>query len=179
MSAKAQWDTFAYLSKSRETARLAALATKKANAPTLSEAQKEARVKRKIEAEMRIPWSDQKERKTKKEERRTRKDQQKQLEWEKAQAEGAGEIGMVEAFRRANGKKRALGDIEEEGGEGAGEEPPSSDPKAAKEKARAQEKGEIDLDYKAMKKEMKEERAGKRGKKEEKRPVGGAFDDLD
>jgi hypothetical protein len=120
---------------------------------------------------MRVPWSEQKERKTHKEERRARKDKQKQAEWEKLQAEGGGEVGMVEAFRRS--KKR---DLE---GDGAEEGQSAKVVKGVDQKAKDEDKGELDLDYKALKKEMKEERAGKKGKREEKLPVGGAFDDLD
>lgn len=140
-----QWDTFAYVSKTREAARLQALEEKK-SAPAPSESD---RAKRRIKAEMREAWSVQKDRKGRREERREKRDAKKKWEWEKEQAEGEGrEVSMVESFKR---KKRAELDSDQE---------------------------EDQKEYKALKREVQEEKMSKQGGKKEK-VVGGAFDDLD
>lgn len=93
----------------------------------------------------------QKERKAQKEVRREKKDKRKAAEWA---AKGDQEaIGPVEAFRRE--KKRSKEDDEDE----------------------EEEKACFDVEYKALKKEVKEERAAKKGKKET--ASAGMFDDLD
>jgi len=74
------------------------LVEKKAKAPRDDDA--ENAQKRKIRAELREAWSEQKEKKVKKEERRDKKDKRKQAEWEAKLAAGE-EVGHVEAFKRA------------------------------------------------------------------------------
>lgn len=101
---------------------------------------------------MREAWSVQKDRKGRREERREKRDGKKKWEWEKQQAETEGrEVGMVEAFTKT--KKRQ----EREEQEGAEEE---------------------QKEYKALKREVQEEKMHKKGGRVEK-IVGGAFDDLD
>lgn len=103
---------------------------------------------------MREAWSVQKDRKGRREERREKRDLKKKWEWEKQQAETEGrEIGMVEAFTKSKSKKRQ----EREELEGAEEE---------------------QKEYKALKREVQEEKMNKKGGRQEK-VVGGAFDDLD
>jgi len=106
------------------------------------------RKKRKIQAEMRESWSEQKERKARKEDRRDKKDKRKAAEWAARDTE---EIGPVEAFRRATKK-----DKEKEEGEG---------------------EGGFDLEYKTLRREVKEEKKVKKGKKET--VAVGMFDGLD
>ncbi|WVQ83621.1 ATP-dependent rRNA helicase SPB4 [Cryptococcus sp. DSM 104549] len=143
------WDTFPYASKTREAARLVTLAKKASTRPSAQD-QAEARAKRKIKAEMREAWSEQKERKTRKEDRRERKDAKKQYEWEQEQAAGggleAGALGPIAALR-AEKRKKERKEMEDNG---SGEE-------------------EMGVEYKALKKEIKEERASKKTK----RDVGG------
>ncbi|CAD6566437.1 MAG: ATP-dependent rRNA helicase spb4 [Tremellales sp. Tagirdzhanova-0007] len=127
-----RWDTFAYSSKPREAARLASVLTKrdKDNIPD-----EEKKAKRKIRAEFREAWSEQKERKERREDRQTRKDKRKQAEWEKRQSEGIESLGPVAAFKLA--RKELV------------------------------EHDEVDADYRTLKREVKEERATKKAKKEE------------
>lgn len=154
--AEIDWDAFAYTNKTREAARLAALANKRAKGTDV--AADAEQTKKRVRAEMREAWSEQKDRKARREERRVKKDTKKQKEWEREQAAGQGEVGMVDAFMRA----RAAAD-------GAGE---------VKSKVRSEVDREMEAEYKAMKKEVKEERVAKRAKREEK-TVGGMFDDLE
>ncbi len=97
----------------------------------------EIRAKRKIRAEMRQAWSEQKEKKERKEDRRARKDKRKQADWEKAQAEGEEKLGLVAQFRLGKQKREAEGDEE------------------------------MDAEYKALKREVKEERTAKKASKED------------
>ncbi|WVR03847.1 hypothetical protein IAU60_000844 [Kwoniella sp. DSM 27419] len=166
------WDTFAYQSKTREAARVQALAKKAESKPSEAELAKarEARAKRKIGAEMREAWSEQKERKGRKDERRDKRDKRKQAEWEARQASGdlpQGALAPIAAARAA--KKAALLEQQQlqaknDGGH-SGEE--SSDEDA--------------LEYKSLKKEVREERASKKAKKEGAAGGmgGGMFDDLE
>ncbi|KAK4688081.1 hypothetical protein P7C73_g2049, partial [Tremellales sp. Uapishka_1] len=154
--AEVDWDTFAYASKTRETARLASLETKKTDSI-------ENKKKRKIQAEMREAWSDKKDGKARKEERRSKKDMKKKAEWEKEQAEGNGkEIGFAEAFKIAREKEKA---------------------KAQSKKQDSDSDGEgLDLDYRSLKREIKEERIAKKAKKNEEKEgldAGSMFDDLE
>ena len=101
---------------------------------------------------MREAWSEKKEKKERKKERRTKKDKRKQAEWNKTQADGGEELGPVAAFRLAKKK------LEDEGA------------------------AEIDADYKAFKREVRDERVAKRSRKEEKesgRLDGGMFGDME
>lgn len=108
------------------------------------------KAKRRIQAEMREAWSVQKDRKARREERRDKRDAKKKWEWEKAQADGeGGEVSMVEAFKRKKREEGASDDEEEDRKE-----------------------------YKALKREVQEEKTSKQGGKKAK-VVGGAFDDLD
>jgi ATP-dependent RNA helicase DDX55/SPB4 len=146
-----QWDAFRYVNnKTREAARLLALETKKSAPPQSGSGPESNPAKRKIKAEMREAWSEQKDRKARKEERRDKRDIRKQREWEKLQAEG-GDVGPVEDFIK---RKRA---VKQEDGE---------------------EREEDQREYKALKREIMEEKMSKKGGREEK-VVGGAFDDLD
>ena len=95
----------------------------------------EKKAKRKIRAEFREAWSEQKERKERREDRQTRKDKRKQAEWEKRQSEGIESLGPVAAFKLA--RKELV------------------------------EHDEVDADYRTLKREVKEERATKKAKKEE------------
>jgi len=104
-----QWDNFAYASKAREIARLAALDEKKNTDTSLND---ETKAKRKIRAEMRVAWSEQQERQRSRDERKTKKDKRKQAEWEAKQAEGSEEMGRVAAFRLAKKKLEEDGDEE-------------------------------------------------------------------
>jgi len=107
------------------------------------------RKKRKIQAEMRESWSEQKERKARKEDRKDKKDKRRAAEWAARDTE---EIGPVEAFRRATKKEKAEEDGEEAGG--------------------------FDIEYKTLRREVKEEKKGKKGKKETV-TTAGMFDGLD
>ena len=118
----------------------------------------EAQKKRKIQAEMRSAWSEQKERKARKEERRDKKDKRKAAEWA-AQGGHQEDIGPVEAFRRA---KRGV-DADEAVMAGSDDEG---------------EKEDFDHEYKALKKEVKAERLAKKSRKEASAPTG-MFDGLD
>jgi ATP-dependent RNA helicase DDX55/SPB4 len=142
-----QWDNFSYATKAREVIRLQALEAKKTAPPPSVE----SLAKRKIKAEMRESWSEQKDRKARKEDRRDKRDIKKQKEWEKKQAEG-GEVGMVEEFKRKRKVKK-----EDEDGE---------------------EREEDHREYKALKREIMEEKLSGKGARVDK-IVGGAFDDLD
>lgn len=135
--AEVDWDSFAYLAKNKEVARRAEL-VKNESRPPRSEQYDEMKKKRKIQAEIREAWSEQKDKKARKEDRRSRKDKKKRAEFEQMQAEG-GEVGMVEAFKRSKAK------VESVSGEGA----------------------EIDNEYKVLKKEVKEEKALRKNKKPE------------
>ncbi|WVQ94755.1 hypothetical protein IAU59_001836 [Kwoniella sp. CBS 9459] len=179
------WDTFAYASKTREASRQANLvkrATINANTAPLTESEIAAKkAKRRIKAEMKEAWSDQKDRKSRKEERREKMDKRRQAQWEQAQkalVDGNGDGGDragngnggnaadIEAARlsafapipRASGKKRA--DKNEDGEGGSDME-------------------EMGVEYKALKKEMKEERASKKSKRDNQVSTGGMFDDLE
>lgn len=153
-----QWDTFAYTSKQRESARQAALA-EKAQGKDANQAKSDVeRKKRKIAMEMREAWSEKKEQKARKEDRRDKRDQRKAAEWAAKGDQQA--IGPVEEFRRA--KKRAQEGEDGQGGDGAGE---------------GEGKSGFDYEYKAMKKEVREERAAKKGEKEI--VTVGMFDGLD
>ncbi|ORY27454.1 P-loop containing nucleoside triphosphate hydrolase protein [Naematelia encephala] len=164
--AEVDWNNFKYASKAREVQRLAAIASKANNDHDKSAAtlalEDEERKKRKIRAEMREAWSDKKDRKTRKEDRRTRKDKRKAAEWEKSQLEGIGDLGLVEAFKR----KKGLNDPTD----------------AVKDKEKEKDDGEMDKEYETLKKEVKEERAAKKVRKDaaiQGGLGGGAFGDLD
>jgi len=149
--AEVDWDTFAYASKTREAARLAALAEKKAKA---SDPERDAEIaaqrkKRKIAAEMREAWSNQKDRKARKEERREKKDNRKKAEWErKRREEGDDALPM-----------------------------PMPEPTAKRKKTKAVD-SEDEADYRSLKREVHEERAAKKANKSAKVAVG-MFDGLD
>lgn len=101
---------------------------------------------------MREAWSEKKEAKLRKEDRRDKREKRKAAEW--AAKGDQEEIGPIEAFRRA--KKNE--DVDGEAQDGEGE-------------------GGFDYEYKAMKKEVREAKAAKKGKKT---PVAtGMFDGLD
>ena len=102
---------------------------------------------------MREAWSEQKDKKVRKEERRSQKDKRKEAEWERKVASGETEdVGMVESFRR----QREAGQDEEDA-------------------------GRVDLEYKAMKKEVKEEKMIRKAQKGGQGGLKrlGMFDDLD
>lgn len=143
-----QWDTFAYASKSREAARLQALEAKRSSSAQTGDAQK----KRKIRAEIREAWSEQKDKKAKKEERRDKREKIKDMLWKKQLVEmaenGGKEAGMVETFMK-KGKDSAVD---------------------------AEERQEQDKEYRALKREVKSERGSGKGKS---LPAGGLFDGLD
>ncbi|ORX33657.1 ATP-dependent rRNA helicase SPB4 [Kockovaella imperatae] len=106
--ADVNWDAFAYTSKQREAARQMALLEK---AQTLKERNEEREEKkRKAQAEMRAPWSEQKEKRAKKEIRMEKRDKVKAEEWERHLAEGGEDIGPVEAFKRASKKNEGGGE---------------------------------------------------------------------
>ena len=130
------------------------MAEKKANGGMRQHKQAEFK-KKQIQKEMREAWSEQKERKARKEDRKDKKDKRQAAEWA---AKGDQEaIGPVEAFRRS--KKRAGQDDEDEDDE---------EDKAG---------GGFDVEYKNLKREVKQERAAKKGKKEI--TTVGMFDGLD
>ncbi len=109
----------------------------------------ENKAKRKIQAEMREAWSEQKEKKERKEDRRTRKDKRKQIEWEKAQAEGVKAMGPVAASR------------------------------LAKKNAEKNEHREVDVEYEALKREIKSERTAKKARIGERENGLVMFDDME
>ena len=158
-----QWDNFAYTDKKRETARLEALAAKRAAAasrPTSTPASSAADggidtsdKKRKIKAEMREAWSEQKDKKAKREEARMKRDKKKQAIWESRMGEE--ELGMVEKFKR----EQAIA-----GGQ------------QVRKVVTKEDREEWDKEYKQLKKEMK----GEKGRKVDKAPaVASMFGDLD
>jgi ATP-dependent RNA helicase DDX55/SPB4 len=149
--AELDWDTFTYASKARETARLAALAEKRAKAsdPAVAEERAAERKKRKIRAEMREAWSVQKDRKTRKEDRRDKKDNKRKAEWERKRAEEDGtDVGPMPEVR----KKKA--------------------------KAVQSEDEDMEADYRSLKREVHEEKKTKKGNQDTKVAVG-MFDGLD
>lgn len=113
--------------------------------------------KKRIQAEMREAWSEQKERKALKDVRREKREKRKDAEW--AAKGDQEEIGPVEAFRReqSQGKKRMAEDdaVDED------------------------ERGVDAQEYKSLKKEVKEERRAKKGKKDVGSVGVGMFDGLD
>ena len=129
------------------------MAEKKANGGTQH---KQAEFKKKqIQKEMREAWSEQKERKARKEDRKDKKDKRKAAEWA---AKGDQEaIGPVEAFRRSKKRPGQDDDDEDEEEDKVG--------------------GGFDVEYKNLKREVKQERAAKKGKKEI--TTVGMFDGLD
>ena len=138
------------MSKQREQTRLKALSEAKADREKEDGSRKSEYKKNKIRAEMRESWSEQKDRKNRKEERRISKDRRKAAEWALKDKE---EIGPVEAFKRKRGGQAGqAGDGDETQG--------------------------FDVEYKALKKQVKEERASKKGKKEISTSVG-MFEGLD
>ncbi|OCF34717.1 ATP-dependent rRNA helicase SPB4 [Kwoniella heveanensis BCC8398] len=173
------WDAFAYASKSREASRQANLLKRAAhssangnsmNGAGLTESEIAAKkAKRRIKAEMKEAWSEQKERKNRKEERREKVDRRKQAQWEQAQAQAAltgdgdnnGFSALTPPMPRASGKKRS-------GKNGVGEGDGSDS-----------ELEDMGVEYKALKKEMKEERASKKSKRDNEVATGSMFDDLE
>ncbi|WVF67158.1 hypothetical protein IAT40_001904 [Kwoniella sp. CBS 6097] len=162
------WDTFAYASKSREASRQANLvkrANLAASTSSLTESEIAAKkAKRRIKEEMKEAWSEQKERKNRKEERREKVDKRKQAQWEQAQAlageiDGAGISAFAPIPRATGNKKRVVGKNDDEDSDG--------------------ELEEMGVEYKALKKEMKEERASKKSKRDNEVSTGGMFDDLE
>ncbi|RSH94612.1 ATP-dependent rRNA helicase spb4 [Saitozyma podzolica] len=156
--ADVNWDTFAYASKSREAARLAAIEAKQTR-PHEGQGNRDgvgAEKKRKIRAEMREAWSEQKDKKARREERRTKKDNKKQAEWERTQAEGGDkEVGLVEEWKKSVGMQEKKKKVVDE---------------------------EMEAEYKSLKKEVKEEKAARKARAEEKAQGGlggGMFDGLD
>ena len=163
-----QWDAFAYLSKQRETARLTGLTAKRdreviANTTAAVHEKLDDAKKRKVRADMREAWSEQKERKAKKEWKREQKDKRKDAEWAASRDGQSEAIGPIEAFRRAKAAQAIKADESDGNGGEDGEE----------------EKGGFDAEYKALKREVKEERAAKRARKADSNASGGMFDDLD
>ncbi|WRT65654.1 uncharacterized protein IL334_002599 [Kwoniella shivajii] len=156
------WDAFAYASKSRETARIAALAKKGEEKKSESEIA-ELRAKRKIKNQMKEAWSEKKEKKDRKEERRDKRDKRKQAEWELAQANGedpASTLGLGPiASMRASKKQKLLEKNGDgiENGDGSGDE-------------------EVGIEWKSLRKEIKVEKSNKKSKKD---VGGGMFDDLE
>lgn len=113
--------------------------------------------KKRIQAEMREAWSEQKERKALKDVRREKREKRKDAEW--AAKGNQEEIGPVEAFRRekSQGKKRTAED----------------------DAADEEERGADAQEYKSLKKEVKEERRAKKGRKDVGAVGAGMFDGLD
>ena len=113
--------------------------------------------KKRIQAEMREAWSEQKERKALKDLRREKREKRKDAEW--AAKGNQEEIGPVEAFRRekSQGKKRTAED----------------------EAADEEDRGLDVQEYKSLKKEVKEERRAKKGKRDVGAIGAGMFDGLD
>jgi ATP-dependent RNA helicase DDX55/SPB4 len=101
---------------------------------------------------MREAWSEQKERKARKEDRKDKREKRKAAEWAAKDHEP---VGPVEEFRRAKKAKGDGGYDDEEAEDGGG----------------------FDFEYKTMKREVKEERAAKKGRKE--KVTAGMFDGLD
>ncbi|WVN85706.1 uncharacterized protein L203_100856 [Cryptococcus depauperatus CBS 7841] len=152
--ANVDWDNFAYSSKQHETARLATLVKKAASQPS-EDQKKEVRAKKKIKAEMREAWSEQRDKKVRKEERREKKDKKKQYEWELAQAEAGEFLGDLERIARARLRERKRG----------------QDGHSHTEELE---------EYRNLKKEVKVERASKKAKKAAGCGFGGGmFDDLE
>lgn len=136
-----------------------ALAAKKAAHPSAAEDDAESRKKRKIRAEMREAWSEQKDKKVRKEERREKRERHKQAEWEAKLASGDTELSMVDKFKaeRAAAAKAA---------------------KPVDLAARAEE----DKDYRSLRKEVQEEKAARKRDKAMGSAAGiaaGMFDGLD
>lgn len=150
--AEVDWDTYAYASKTREAARLAALEEKKNKQDEINPEERAAeRKKRKIANEMREAWSNQKDRKVRREERRDKKDNRKKAEWERK--------------------------LREEGEEAAGHAPEVS---VKKHKVKEESEDEdMAVDYKALKREVYEEKAERSARKGAKAAPVGMFDDLD
>jgi ATP-dependent RNA helicase DDX55/SPB4 len=155
-----QWDSFGYADKARETHRVATLEEKRLRPAVLPDTDNVADAKRKVRAEMREAWSEQKEKRAKKEERKDKREKRKQAQWDAREEQ----VGMVEAFKREKG-------IDRDGGPGAN----GSVDKGKKSKEG--EKEERD-EYRALKKELKEETG--RGREEKGQGgIGGMFGDLD
>ena len=108
----------------------------------------ETKRKRKIRAEMRTAWSEQKEKRVRKDDRRSRKEKRKQLEWEKARANGVQDMH------------------------------PKAESKLVKQ---IDQNGEEDIEYKALKREVQEERASKRREYQNLQggESGGLFEDME
>ena len=153
-----KWDNFAYTDKKRETARLEALAAKRAAAasrPTSAADQdgETSDKKRKIRADMRSAWSEQKDKRAKRDETRMKRDKKKQAIWEARMGEE--ELGMVEKFKR----EQALASGQQ-----------------VKKVVNKEDREEWDKEYKQLKKEMK----GEKGRRVEKvQETTSMFGDLD
>lgn len=146
--AEVDWDNYAYASKQREAARQAELATKAANREKDAEEREKRAKKRKIEKELRSAWSNQKERKVARLDRREKRDLKKKREWERKQLEAGEEVTREEV--QLSKKKR---------------------------KEQAEDDDDWEGDYKALRKEVDEERTSRKGNKKDN--IGGMFDDLD
>lgn len=146
--ADVDWETYAYASKQREAARQAELVTKAANREKDAEEREKRAKKRKIEKELRSAWSNQKERKVARLDRREKRDLKKKREWERKQIE-------------------------------AGEDVERADVQLSKKKRKEQAEDDEDWegDYKALRREVDEERTSRKGNKKDN--IGGMFDDLD
>ena len=99
---------------------------------------------------MREAWSDQKERKARKEQRREKKNRKGAAEWDRKFGDGLEEVGPVEAFRRS-----------QRGGDGADDEG-----------------GKMEVEYMSLKKELKAEKEARKADKGA-RTGAGMFEDLD
>lgn len=148
--AEVDWDTFAYATKARETARLVALDEKKAkvaaSGPRDDSVEKK---KRKIQAEVKEAWSNQKDRKARRDERHDKKDTRKRVEWEKKLAAGE---DAPEPEKRVSKKKKVV----------------DSDDELMAD------------DYRSLKKEVHRERADKKASRAGAvKESAGMFDDLD
>lgn len=146
--AEVDWETYAYASKQREAARQAELVTKAANREKDAEEREKRAKKRKIEKELRSAWSNQKERKVARLDRREKRDLKKKREWERKQIEAGEEVERAEV--QLSKKKR---------------------------KEQAEDDDDWEGDYKALRREVDEERTSRKGNKKDN--IGGMFDDLD
>lgn len=136
--AEVDWDSYAYASKQRETARQAELVTKAANREKDAEEREKRAKKRKIENELRSAWSNQKERKVARVDRREKRDLKKKREWERKQTELGEEVTKEEV--QLSKKKR---------------------------KEQAKEDADWEGDYKALRREVDEERTTRKGNKKD------------
>ncbi|WWC68673.1 uncharacterized protein I206_102606 [Kwoniella pini CBS 10737] len=156
------WDKFSYASKSREQSRILNLNKKKEQFLIKSNEELiEIQAKKKLKLQMRESWSEQKERKLKKEERHDKIDKRKQAQWELAQNNGEN-LGPIASLRAI--KKQKLNLKNDDGDE-------------KDDKDEDEDEGNDQIEWKSLKKEIKSEKVEKRNLK--KIDKGGMFDDLD